>query len=146
MRVLVQRVKEASVTVGETVPGSIGPGLLLYLGIHQDDTPDKTDWLVKKVADMRIFRDDEGKMNRSLRDVEGEVLVISQFTLYGNCENGRRPEFTDAALPEPAFLLYEQFISELTEEIGRPVATGVFGALMEVASINDGPVTFLLEK
>lgn len=146
MRLLVQRVKEASVSVNDKICGKIGHGLLVFLGVHKDDTPAKTDWLVKKLVNLRIFRDEEDKMNRDIRQAQGEALVVSQFTLYGNVERGRRPEFTEAALPEPAFLLYEQFVSELREALGHPVQTGVFGAIMEVSLINDGPVTFLLER
>lgn len=146
MRLLVQRVKEAHVSVNEKICGKINHGLLVFLGVHKDDTPAKTDWLVKKLVGLRIFRDEEDKMNCDIREAKGDVLVVSQFTLYGNVENGRRPEFTEAALPEPAFLLYEQFVSELRESLGRPIQTGVFGAIMEVSLINDGPVTFLLER
>ncbi len=146
MRLLVQRVKEAHVSVNEKVCGKINHGLLLYLGIHKDDTPTKTDWLINKLIGLRIFCDEEGQMNHDIQQAQGDVLLISQFTLYGDVQSGRRPGFTEAALPEPAFLLYEQFISELKEALGRPVQTGVFGALMEVSSINDGPVTFLLER
>lgn len=145
MRLLIQRVKEAQVIVNEKVCGKIGHGLLVFLGIHKEDTPEKTDWLVKKLAHLRIFRDVEEKMNLDIQQVQGDVLVVSQFTLYGTL-SGHRPEFTEAALPEPAFLLYEQFISELSEELKRPIQSGVFGAIMEVSLINDGPVTFLLER
>lgn len=146
MRLLIQRVKKAEVSVNQKICGQIGHGLLLFLGIHKDDTPDKTDWLVSKLLSLRIFHDDEGKMNRDIQEVHGDLLVVSQFTLYGNLRNGRRPEFTEAALPEPAFLLYEQFISELSSALGRPIQTGIFGAIMEVSLINDGPVTFILER
>lgn len=146
MRVLVQRVNKASVTVNDSVCGTIEKGLLLFLGVHQNDTPDKVLWLVNKIAHLRIFSDDEGKMNLSLKEIEGNALVVSQFTLYGNCGAGRRPDFIQAALPEMAFLLYEEFIGELSKELERPVASGIFGASMQVHLINDGPVTFLLEK
>lgn len=146
MRILIQRVKKATVSVNEKVCGQIDKGLLLFLGVHKNDTPDKTDWLVKKLIGLRIFPDASGKMNEDLAQANGDVLVISQFTLYGSAQNGKRPEFTEAALPEPAFLLYEQFIQELSQSLGKPVQTGVFGALMEVSLINDGPVTLLLER
>lgn len=146
MRLLIQRVKEAQVSVNQKICGKIAHGLLLFLGIHKDDTPDKTDWLVSKLLSLRIFQDDAGKMNRDIQEVQGDLLVVSQFTLYGNLRNGRRPEFTEAALPEPAFLLYEQFISEISAALGRPIQTGIFGAIMEVSLINDGPVTFILER
>jgi len=146
MRLLIQRVKEAQVSVNEKVCGKINHGLLVFLGVHKDDTPDKTDWLVNKLVSLRIFRDEEEKMNRDIQQAQGEILVVSQFTLYGSVLSGRRPEFTDAALPEPAFLLYEQFVSELSGALGHPIQTGVFGAIMEVSLVNDGPVTFLLER
>lgn len=146
MRILIQRVKEAKVSVNEKVCGQIGKGLLLFLGIHKNDTPDKTDWLVKKLIGLRIFSDVDGKMQEDILQAQGDILVVSQFTLYGTCLAGKRPEFTEAALPEPAFLLYEQFIQELSQELKKPVQTGIFGATMEVSLINDGPVTFLLER
>lgn len=146
MRLLIQRVSQAQVTVNKKVCGQIGPGLLLFLGIHKDDTPSHTDYLINKLLGLRIFPDDNGKMHHNIQDTNGEILVVSQFTLYGNLTNGRRPEFTDAALPEPAFLLYEQFLSELTTALGKPIASGVFGALMDVSLTNAGPATFLLEK
>ncbi|MCH9627382.1 MAG: D-aminoacyl-tRNA deacylase [Chlamydiales bacterium] len=146
MRLLIQRVKEARVTVNKKVCGNIHHGLLVYLGIHKNDTPEKTSWLVNKLIHLRIFQDKEEKMNRNIQQTDGAVLVVSQFTLYGSVENGNRPAFTEAALPEPAFLLYEEFVSELSQALGKPVQTGVFGAIMEVTSTNDGPVTFLLER
>jgi len=146
MRLLIQRVKQASVTVNGQVTGQIGAGLLVFIGIHRDDTPDKTLWLAKKLIGMRIFKDDQDKMNLSIEDIGGKLLVISQFTLYGNCLSGKRPDFLESALPEPAFLLYEKFISELKELSHLEVHTGIFGAAMEVSLINDGPVTFILEK
>ena len=146
MRLLIQRVKEAHVTVNESVCGKIGHGLLVFLGIHKDDTPKKTEWLVNKLVNLRVFHDEEQKMNRDIGQVEGEILVVSQFTLYGSVENGRRPEFTQAALPEPAFLLYEEFLNELSGKVKKPVQSGIFGAMMEVSLVNDGPVTFFLER
>jgi D-aminoacyl-tRNA deacylase len=146
MRLLIQRVKEARVSVNNKICGQINQGLLVFLGVHKDDNPSKTDWLVNKLVNLRIFHDQEDKMNLDIQQTGGNVLLVSQFTLYGNLESGRRPEFTEAALPEPAFLLYEQFVSELTKTLGRPVQTGIFGAIMEVSLINDGPVTFLLER
>lgn len=145
MRVLIQRVKEARVTVEKEVCGSIGKGLLIFLGIHREDKAESTLWLVNKLLGLRLFADSEGKMNLSLKEIEGEALVVSQFTLYGNCLNGRRPDFIQAAPPETAQPIYEKFIEELRREIGR-VQTGMFGAYMEVALINDGPVTFLIER
>ena len=146
MRALIQRVKEAKVTVNEKICGHIGHGMLIFLGVHKNDSPETVDWLVKKLVGLRIFPDEEGKMNRDIRHSNGAILVVSQFTLYGSCLSGKRPEFTEAALPEPAFLLYEKCVQELTKEMGKPIETGVFGALMEVNLINDGPITLLLER
>lgn len=146
MRLLIQRVKEARVTVNQKTCGQIDHGLLVFLGIHQSDTPSHVEWLVKKLPRLRLFNDEEGKMNRDLLEVGGNVLLVSQFTLYGSLDNGRRPDFAEAALPEPAFLLYEEFVQELGKEVGKPIQTGIFGAKMEVALTNDGPVTFLLER
>jgi D-aminoacyl-tRNA deacylase len=146
MRLLIQKVKNASVTVDDEVIGKIGPGLFVLLGIHKDDTPDKISWLVQKLVNLRIFPDDAGKMNLSLLDIQGEALIVSQFTLYGNCAGGRRPDFLEAAPPPIAIPLYEKFIAETKQALGDRVATGRFGAYMEVALINDGPVTLLLDS
>lgn len=143
MRVVVQRVKEARVLVEEKVVGSIGKGLLILFGVHKDDSPKKISWLVQKLVHLRIFPDEEGKMNRSLLDSKGEALVVSQFTLYGNCSEGRRPDFFESAPSALAKPIYETFVEELKKELGK-VQTGVFGAYMEVALINDGPVTFII--
>lgn len=146
MVALIQRVKEASVTVdGETV-GSIGNGLLILLGVHVDDTEQEGAWLARKCTNLRIFRDDEGMMNRSVQDVEGEVLVVSQFTLYGDVQKGNRPSFIASARPEKAEGLYEQFVAELSGHLGKAVPTGVFGAMMDVQLVNDGPVTLWIER
>ncbi len=144
MRAVVQKVKSASVTVEERVTGAIQAGLLVLLGIHKEDTPDKTAWLVQKLIHLRIFSDTQGKMNRSVLDISGEILVVSQFTLYGNCNSGRRPDFLEAARPEIAKPIYEKFVSEIVAEMGK-VQTGEFGAMMEVSLINDGPITLILE-
>lgn len=146
MVALVQRVSEASVTVDGTVTGAIGRGLLVLLGVHRDDTEDEVAWVAKKVANLRIFPDDEGKMNRSLLDVGGDALVVSQFTLYGDTRKGNRPSFVESAPPERAEALYEAFAEALSERIGRPVPTGVFGAMMDVHLVNDGPVTLWVER
>lgn len=146
MRLLIQRVKEASVTVNQQVCGKIKKGVLIFLGIHKNDTSQQIDWLVQKLIHLRIFPDEERKMNRNIQEAGGEILVVSQFTLYGNCLNGRRPDFIEAALPDIALPLYEQFNKELTRALGHSIQTGLFGALMEVALINDGPATFLLER
>lgn len=145
MRVLIQRVKHAQVEVDQNIVGSIKQGLLLFLGIHQDDSEDQLDWLVKKVIELRIFEDDFGKMNLSLNDVQGEILLVSQFTLYANCERGRRPDFIQSANPQKAKYLYELFEKKLKEK-NIKTETGIFGADMKVSLLNDGPVTILLEK
>ncbi len=146
MRLLIQRVKEASVTVDEKITGQIREGLLLFLGVHKDDTPDKIEWLVNKVIGMRIFGDDADKMNLNITQANGNILIVSQFTLYADLNGGRRPAFTEAAPPEQAEAYYQSFIGQLKAALGRPIQTGIFGARMEVSLINDGPVTFLLER
>ena len=144
MRAVVQRVKRASVEVEGRVTGSIGHGLLVFLGIEEPDTAEDVKYICDKVATLRIFEDDEGKMNRSVLDMGGAVLLVSQFTLYGDARHGRRPSFSKAARPETAIPLYEQAIATLRELI--TVETGEFQAMMEVSLINDGPVTILLDS
>lgn len=145
MRALLQRVRKANVRVrGESV-GAIGRGLVVFLGVTQKDGEEEVRWLANKVASLRIFEDEAGKMNHSVKDVDGEVLVVSQFTLYGDARKGRRPSFTSAARPEHAEPLVESFSKQL-RELGIPVSTGVFGARMQVEIHNDGPVTMMLEK
>ncbi len=144
MRLVVQRVKEAKVSVDHKVCGSIGKGLLVLLGIHKEDQPSQTIRLVKKLVNLRIFPDEQHKMNYSVKDIQGEVLVVSQFTLYGNCQNGRRPDFIASASATIAIPLYEKFVAEVAQEMGK-VQTGIFGAMMEVALINDGPVTLIMD-
>ncbi|MBX2819565.1 MAG: D-tyrosyl-tRNA(Tyr) deacylase [Rhodothermaceae bacterium] len=146
MIALVQRVKQAHVDVDGNTVGQIEKGLLILLGIHQEDTPVELKWVAKKVANLRIFPDDEGKMNRSLIDVDGEALVVSQFTLYGNTQKGNRPSFIASAPPTIAEPLYERFVDELSQWVNKPVGTGVFGAMMDVHLINDGPVTLIVER
>jgi D-tyrosyl-tRNA(Tyr) deacylase len=145
MRVLLQRVSSASVTVDGQVVGAIDGGYVLLLGVTHDDTQEKARWLANKVAGLRLFPDSEGKMNLSLFDVEGSVLVVSQFTLYGDARKGRRPSFTDAARPEQAEPLVEFFAGQLRQR-GLRVESGVFGAMMQVNIHNDGPVTLMLER
>jgi len=145
MRVVLQRVSRASVTVGGRVTGAVGRGFLLLAGFHTTDTPEQCDWMAAKVAGLRLFADDEGKMNRALPDVDGGVLVVSQFTLYGDTERGRRPSFIDAARPEIAIPLYERFLAQL-RAAGLRVEAGEFGADMQVELLNDGPVTLILER
>lgn len=146
MIVLLQRVSEASVTVNESEVGAIGSGLLLFVGIEEGDTEQEVQWLARKTAHLRVFGDENGQMNYSLIDTEGEALVVSQFTLCGDTEKGNRPSFTRAAAPGRAKKLYKQFIEELEDYLSHPVASGEFGAMMDVALVNDGPVTFSLEK
>lgn len=145
MKAVIQRVLKASVEIDGNTVGAIGHGILMLLGVEKGDTQADASWLMEKIANLRIFEDDAGKMNLSLPDVGGEILVVSQFTLAGNCNKGRRPSFDSAALPEQANHLYEYSIAEL-KRLGVPVATGVFQATMRVNLINDGPVTFILES
>jgi D-tyrosyl-tRNA(Tyr) deacylase len=145
MRAVVQRVSRARVVIdGETV-GEIGPGLLILLGVTHDDTPEAAAWLAEKVVGLRLFNDADGKMNRDLTEVGGGALVVSQFTLYGDCQKGRRPSFLAAARPEVAIPLYEAFVNAV-RALGVPTATGRFGALMQVELVNDGPVTLIVES
>lgn len=146
MKTLIQRVSEASVTVEERVVGQIGPGLLLLVGIEKADTPEDVAYHVKKVSVLRIFADDAGKMNRSVVDVSGEILVVSQFTLAANCQKGTRPGFDNAMAPGPAEDLFNHYVSSLKALTGLKVETGHFGAMMVVSLVNDGPVTFWLDS
>ena len=145
MRAVLTRVKSASVSVDGKTIGSIGPGFLILLGITHDDTEAQAVKLADKLTGLRIFEDEDGKMNRGLETVNGEILVISQFTLYGNCRKGRRPEFLSAARPEIAIPMYEKFV-EICREKGYHVETGEFGAYMEVESLNDGPFTLIVDS
>lgn len=145
MIVVIQRVTEASVTIGGQVNSRIGTGLLLLLGIEDADEEEDIQWLTKKIANLRIFSDNEGKMNDSLLDVGGEVLVVSQFTLHALTKKGNRPSYIKAAKPEIAIPLYEQFITHM-RTYGRPVKTGEFGADMQVSLLNDGPVTIIMDS
>jgi D-aminoacyl-tRNA deacylase len=145
MRIVLQRVARAKVTVDGRVTGQIGRGLLLLAGFTDGDTDDALAWMADKVVGLRIFPDDEGKMNRSVEEIDGGLLVVSQFTLYGDARRGRRPSFVDAARPEVAIPLYERFLQVL-RATGRPVQTGEFGAMMDVELVNDGPVTLILER
>ena len=145
MRIVLQRVSSARVTVGERVTGEIGPGLLLLVGFTEGDADDALAWMAEKVSGLRIFADDDGKMNRSVQDAGGGLLVVSQFTLYGDTRRGRRPSFIEAARPEVAIPLYERFL-QMLRATGLPVQTGEFGAMMQVELVNDGPVTLILER
>ena len=146
MRVVVQRSKRASVTVENEEVGAIDFGLVVLLGIAPTDTEREADWLCEKVANLRIFEDANGKMNCSLKEVQGACLVVSQFTLYGNCQKGRRPSFVGAARPEMAEPLYEYFCKRLVRSGVESVQTGRFGAMMQVSLINDGPVTLVIDS
>ncbi|MFD1705510.1 D-aminoacyl-tRNA deacylase [Siminovitchia sediminis] len=145
MKVVLQRCSRAQVTVDGKVTGSIGQGVVLLVGVTYQDTVQEAEWLAEKIVHLRIFEDEEGKMNRSLKDVGGDILSVSQFTLYADCQKGRRPSFVDAAPPDLALSLYEQF-NHLLRKKGIHVETGIFGGKMEVELVNDGPVTLLLEK
>ena len=146
MMALVQRVKRARVTVDGRETGAIQEGLLILLGVHTTDTGDLVPWLAAKCANLRIFPDEEGRMNRSVKDHGGSILVVSQFTLYGNAEKGNRPSFIESARPELAEPLYDAFCKTLGQELGHPVATGQFGAMMDVDLLNWGPVTLTIER
>ena len=145
MKILIQRVESAKVVVENSIVGSIDTGLLVFLGVTHSDTEAEVSYLAKKMVQLRIFGDSEGKMNRSLFDIQGKALIISQFTLYADCEKGRRPSFIHAAIPTHANYLYEKFIEAVKKE-GIEVQTGIFGADMKVSLINDGPVTICVEK
>jgi D-tyrosyl-tRNA(Tyr) deacylase len=145
MRAVVQRVSRAQVVIDAAVAGAIGPGLVVLLGVSQHDTAADAAWLAEKLAGLRIFNDDAGKMNRALVDVGGAMLIISQFTLYGDCRKGRRPSFIEAAAPAHAIPLYESFI-DAVRALGVPAATGRFGADMKVELVNDGPVTLIVDS
>ena len=145
MRAVIQRVKSASVTVEGKVVSEIRKGLLVFLGVAQEDTPADVDYMASKIANLRIFEDDEGRMNLSILDVSGEALVVSQFTLCGDCRKGRRPSFIAAARPEKADPLYQAFMDEISR-LGVPVKAGIFQAMMDVELINDGPVTMMLDS
>ncbi len=146
MRVVLQRVSRARVVVGERVTGEIGRGFLLLVGFRADDAEEALRWMADKLVSLRLFSDAEEKMNLGLEDVGGGLLVVSQFTLYGDTRKGRRPSFIDAAPPSIAIPLYEQFVALLRERAPGTVATGEFGAMMDVELVNDGPVTLVLER
>jgi D-tyrosyl-tRNA(Tyr) deacylase len=144
MRAVVQRVERAEVRVGEEVVGRIGPGFVVLLGVGKDDTAAVGQALAEKIANLRVFDDGQGKMNRSLLETGGQALCVSQFTLYGDCRKGRRPSYDQAAPPDQALLLYESFVGAL-RKLGIPTETGRFRAMMDVELVNDGPVTLLLD-
>jgi len=144
MRIVLQRVKQASVSVDNAVVGKIDNGIVIFLGIHKNDTKQKADYLIKKCLGLRIFSDAQQKMNLSLLDVGGAVLIVSQFTLYGDCSKGNRPSFTEAAAPQLGRELYDYFVENM-KVVCPEVATGIFGTMMDVDLINDGPVTLILD-
>lgn len=146
MRAVVQRVSSASVSIAATTKAQIGPGLLVLLGVAGGDTTEDVAWLAAKIAALRIFADEDGRMNRSVVDTGGEIMVISQFTLIASTRKGTRPSFNDAAKPDLAIPLYESFISAISLHLGRPIATGEFGAEMQVGLLNDGPVTLVIDS
>lgn len=145
MRAVIQRVSSASVTIDGEVHSAIGPGLLILLGVGHEDSQEDMDWLVKKIAGLRIFNDDSGVMNRSILEVGGQALVVSQFTLMASTKKGNRPSYLGAAGHVKAIPMYEAFCAALSSALGRPVGTGVFGADMKVALVNDGPVTICMD-
>ena len=145
MRAVIQRVSSASVSVEREVVGSIGVGLVVLLGVESADTPDDLEWLAGKIVNLRLFEDDSGAMARSVLEIEGGLLLVSQFALFASTKKGTKPSWHRAAKPEAAIPLYEAMVAQLTALLGRPVATGRFGAMMEVALVNDGPVTLLLD-
>ena len=145
MRIIIQRVSEASVSIDQQISGKINHGFLILLGIVEGDDQIAIDWLAGKIVKMRIFPDDAGKMNLCIKDVDGSLLVVSQFTLHAGTKKGNRPSFIKAARPKTAIPLYEKFITTLEKEMGKPCATGEFGADMQVSLVNDGPVTIMLD-
>ncbi len=146
MKIVLQRVLEANVKVDNKIIGTIGNGLLLLVGVSENDTPETVKWLSNKIANLRVFSDKDGKMNLSVKDVKGEILIISQFTLYANIKKGTRPSYVEAAKPEIAIPLYQKFIEQLETDLGKKVQTGIFGADMKVYLVNDGPVTIILDR
>ena len=146
MRVVIQKVSKASVTVDNLEISSIGKGLLVLLGVEDADTDDDIDWLTNKLVQLRIFNDENGVMNYSVADIDGEVLVVSQFTLHANTKKGNRPSYIRASKPDFAVPVYEKFIQKTEQALGKMVGTGIFGAMMKVSLVNDGPVTFVLDR
>lgn len=145
MRIVIQRVSEANVVIDGRVNGEIGQGFMILLGIGSDDTAEDIDWLVKKIVGLRVFNDDEGVMNRSIMEIGGDILVVSQFTLMASTKKGNRPSYINAAPHEISIPLYEEFLKRLSVALGKPVAHGEFGADMKVGLVNDGPVTIMMD-
>lgn len=146
MKIVVQRVSSSSVEVNGSLIGSVNRGLMLLVGIHKSDTAETIEWICNKIVSLRIFEDDDGKMNRSIEDIDGDILVVPQFTLYGDASKGTRPSFINAAPPDVAEPLFDRMVDRFRELYSGPVETGVFGAMMNVSLVNDGPVTILLER
>lgn len=146
MKVVIQRVAEASVTIHNQLHSSIGKGMMILVGIQADDTEEDIEWLTGKIGNLRIFDDEKGVMNLSIKEIKGEILAVSQFTLMARVKKGNRPSYIDAAGPEISIPVYEQFIQSLNKEIGKEIQTGIFGADMKVALINDGPVTIIMDS
>ena len=146
MRVVLQRVTQAAVTVEEKIVGDIKAGLLILVGIADEDHAEDINWLCQKIINLRIFLDQEGIMNRSIKEIDGEILVISQFTLHAKTKKGNRPSYIKAARPEIAIPLYEKFKTALAMNLGKPIETGIFGAAMQVSLVNDGPVTLIIDS
>lgn len=146
MKAVIQRVNRASVSIGNKIHAAIGMGMLVLVGIQADDNEEDIEWLTGKIGNLRIFNDTEGVMNRSVKETNGELLVVSQFTLMARTKKGNRPSYIDAAKPEISIPIYEKFVRALSEEIGKDVQTGVFGADMKIELINDGPVTILIDS
>jgi D-tyrosyl-tRNA(Tyr) deacylase len=146
MRAVLQRVSEAKVTISGAIKGAIGKGLLVLLAVEEADTPEDIEWLSGKIVRLRIFDDEAGVMNRSVQDIQGEILLVSQFTLFASTRKGNRPSYSRSARPELAIPLYEKFIQQLQQDFGKPVQTGEFGAQMHVSLSNDGPVTIIIDS
>ncbi len=145
MRAVIQRVSTARVTIHSDLRSAIGKGFMVLLGIENEDTQGDADWLSGKIAQLRVFGDENGLMNKDIKDIDGDILVVSQFTLHASYKKGNRPSFIKAARPEQAIPLYEYFVTTLSEKLGKPVTTGTFGADMKVALVNDGPVTIIMD-
>lgn len=145
MRVVIQRVSKASVSIAGKINGEIGKGLLILLGIEEADTEEDAKWLSGKISRLRIFNDEDGVMNLSVQDVDGEILVVSQFTLHAGTKKGNRPSYIKAAKPATAIPLYEFFIKQMEQDLGKPLQTGKFGAMMDILLVNDGPVTIIID-
>ena len=146
MRTIIQRVKQAEVQINQKVVGKIGQGILILVGFESDEIQEDFDWMIKKITQLRIFEDESGVMNKSLLEVNGELLIVSQFTLHANCKKGNRPSYIRAAKPEIAIPYYNKFVTDIEDSLGKKVQTGEFGADMQVKLVNDGPVTIMLDS